>query len=64
MKYQFVHHTFLGSHNQFEYWQAQLILPNGKKWCKTCKTEHKAALSVDLKLIELGREPVNVLKRK
>ena len=31
---------------------------------KVCQTEHEAAKSVDLYLIGIGKEPVNVLKRK
>ena len=64
-KYKYVSfHRSTITHNTYEYWQTQLSLPNGKKWNKKCKTEKEAALAVDLKLIELGREPVNTLKRK
>lgn len=34
------------------------------KWSAYFDSEHKAAKMVDLKLIEKGLEPVNVLKRK
>jgi len=31
-------------------------------WCKRFTTEREAALAVDMKLIEMGKEPVNILK--
>ena len=33
-------------------------------WVKLCDTEKEAAKAVDLKLIEKGEEPVNILVRK
>lgn len=33
-------------------------------WVKFCDTERGAAKAVDLKLIEKGKEPVNILVRK
>lgn len=32
--------------------------------CRVFKTEREAALKVDMILIEKGKEPVNILKRK
>jgi hypothetical protein len=33
------------------------------KWLKVCKDIRDAAKCVDLKLIEVGKQPVNILKR-
>lgn len=33
------------------------------RWSKYCETEREAALAVDLKRIENGEEPINILKR-
>ena len=33
------------------------------RWLKVCKDISDAAKCVDLKLIEIGRQPVNILKR-
>ena len=41
---------------------AQYRMSNGKIWNKHCKTEIEAAIAYDLKMIELGKEPVNILK--
>ena len=37
---------------------------NRKVYSSYFDTEKEAALFVDMKLIELGKEPVNILKRK
>lgn len=58
------HVTFLIVNGKHKYWQGELGLDNGRYWKKYCKTEKEAARAVDIKLIELGREPVNILKRK
>ena len=34
------------------------------RWTKCCMTEREAALAYDIKMIELGKEPVNILKQK
>ena len=34
------------------------------RWAKCCMTEREAALAYDIKMIELGKEPVNILKQK
>ena len=36
----------------------------GTYWSKWCDTEREAAIAYDIKMIELGRPPVNILKRK
>jgi len=54
----------VGYNVRYKKWQAFIRLPNGKNWIKRCKTEHEAAIASDKQLIELGREPVNILKRK
>lgn len=41
-----------------------VFLKNGSGNGKTFKTEREAALYVDKKLIEQGKEPVNILVRK
>lgn len=62
--YKHVCYAALNRSGHYEYWQGYLTMPNGKQWNKLCKTEREAAIAVDIKLIELGREPVNILKRK
>ncbi|KKK97776.1 hypothetical protein LCGC14_2649370 [marine sediment metagenome] len=48
-----------------EGWFASMKLPKFfHKWIKVCKTEREAAIAVDLKLIESGMEPKNILKSK
>ena len=63
-KYKNVSYFVNSRTKHYEYWQAWLLLSNGKRWNKVCKTEREAAIAVDKKLIELDREPVNILKRK
>ena len=41
-------------------WRAELPKYN---YVKVCDTERAAALAVDKKLIELKKEPINILKR-
>ena len=36
----------------------------GVDWQKHCKTERAAAIAYDIRLIELGLPPVNILKPK
>lgn len=45
-------------------WQAQLRLKNRRKWQNYYKSEREAAIAVDIKLIEQGKPPVNILKPK
>lgn len=45
------------------YWVA-LHTHRGATWRKHCETEREAALAYDKRMIDLGLEPVNVLKRK
>ena len=33
-------------------------------WSKWCKTEKEAAMAYDIKMIQIGKEPVNILVRK
>lgn len=63
-KYKYVCFSKVGTSRQTDRWTAQMMLPNGKQWTKKCKTERGAAIAADTKLIELGRKPVNILKRK
>jgi len=44
-------------------WRAQII-KKGKKWQRCYETEREAAMAYDLKLIELGYPPVNILRQK
>ena len=34
------------------------------RWMKFCDTEREAAIAYDMKMIEKGKEPVNILVRK
>ena len=43
-------------------WKAHIRSGN-KLWQKTCDTEREAALEADKKLISMGEEPVNILKK-
>lgn len=49
-------------------WTAAIDNLNGRMWRKhtgnTDKSEREAAIAYDMKMIELGKEPVNILKRK
>lgn len=45
-------------------WQATINIGCGVQWTVNKPTEREAALAVDVKLIELGRQPVNILKPK
>ena len=47
-----------------ERWQCHVTISHGKQWITNKETERDAALAVDKKLIELGRQPVNILKPK
>lgn len=62
--YKYVCFSKVGTSRQTDRWTAQMRLPNGKQWTKICETELSAAIAADKQLIELGREPVNILKRK
>ena len=44
-------------------WQALFSL-KGVRWKSTWATEREAALAYDMKMIELGLPPVNILKPK
>lgn len=46
-----------------EFWEAYGTR-NGKPWSKKCGTEREAAISYDLNRIDLGKDPVNILKKK
>lgn len=50
--------------NRNKIWCARLKAPNGRISSKFFDTEREAAIAADVKLIELGKQPVNVLKRK
>jgi len=43
-------------------WGARYTYPDGKMWSRNTKTEREAAIAYDKKMIEIGREPVNILK--
>jgi allantoicase len=45
-------------------WCASHIHKTKGRWMKSCETEREAAKAYDIRLIELGLEPVNILKRK
>ena len=46
-------------------YQAQLMIKNGNRWhSKNFTSAKEAALAYDKKRIELGLEPVNILKRQ
>jgi hypothetical protein len=45
-------------------WEARVYCKNGRVAYKYCKDEREAAVWVDKKLIDDGRDPVNVLKKK
>lgn len=49
---------------KYYYWTAQGVTARGRRWQKRCNTEREAAIAFDKKMIELGREPVNVLIKK
>lgn len=61
-KYKGIYYDLAGVRNCYR-WQASKTF-KGIKWRKDCKTEREAAIAYDKKLIELGLEPVNILKRK
>ena len=44
-------------------WVGQILWGMGI-WVAYFETEREAAIAVDKKLIEIGEEPVNILKRK
>jgi hypothetical protein len=47
------------------FWKAQYEnAQSGMNWEKLTKTERQAALEYDKKMLELGKEPVNILKPK
>lgn len=37
---------------------------NGHNWAKWCGTEREAAIAYDVKMVQIGKEPINVLIRK
>ena len=45
-------------------WIAQHEHPTKGRWKKFCVTERDAAIAYDVRMIELGLEPVNILKQK
>lgn len=45
------------------YWHAQKT-HNNTRWQSTWKTEREAAIAYDKRMIQIGKEPVNILKRK
>lgn len=45
-------------------WQASCRLSDNKRWNSYHDTEREAAIAYDKKRIELGKDPVNVLKPK
>lgn len=65
-KYKFVH-LRTKVHLNFGRWKGKWVASlehDHGKWRAYFETEREAALAVDKKLIELGEEPVNILKRK
>jgi len=48
---------------RYEYWMAQYRKDN-HRWQKYCNSERDAAIAFDKKMIEIGKEPVNILVRK
>lgn len=56
--------TFIKSHTKnSKRWMAQGWSKSGHKWSLKCDTEREAALHYDKKQLEMGLEPVNILKR-
>jgi len=47
---------------KYNYWFARGTV-KGKSFAITCKSERDAGLKYDMKMIEMGKEPVNILKR-
>lgn len=46
-----------------EYWMTQYRTGN-HRWEKHCDTERQAAIAFDKKMLEIGKEPVNILVPK
>lgn len=46
-----------------EFWMAQTKI-GGTQWEKRSESERDAAKAYDIKMIQLGKEPVNILVRK
>lgn len=44
----------------YEYWRAQ-YKTRGHNWSKLAKTEREAAVAFDKKMIDIGKEPVNIM---
>lgn len=64
-KYKGVHFYNRGNlKSDKDYWIAQYNMPNNKQWRVYKATEREAAIAYDKKMIELGREPINILKKK
>jgi hypothetical protein len=49
---------------QIRYESRFKIISTGRHWGAIFNTEKEAAIAVDIKLIEIGKNPVNVLIRK
>jgi len=63
-KYKYVYRvTGSGRTGQSEYWKAYFTIKGQYHNSKLYTSEREAAIAVDRKLIEHGREPVNILKR-
>jgi len=45
-------------------WYSHMWLKDGTRWRANFFTEREAAVAYDVKMIELGKEPVNILKKK
>lgn len=45
-------------------WIASTTLKGGISWWCYANSEREAAIAYDRKMIEIGKEPVNILKRK
>jgi hypothetical protein len=45
-------------------WFAVCVIRGIVNWRSVHETEREAAIAYDKKMIELGKEPVNILKRK
>jgi hypothetical protein len=66
-KYKYVN-LYIDRTTKKETWEAALNRDTNKKegasWSKSFDNERDAALAVDKKLISLGKNPVNILKKK
>lgn len=45
-------------------WKAFYMVSKTSMWQKICSSEREAAIAYDKKMLELGKQPVNILKPK